>query len=471
MPKKLKKYFIILVFCASLLGFNNFVEAASAKLTASSNEVNVGEEVTVTANIVAGSWNLTLTGAGKSEGIVGQTSETANETKSVNITFTPQEANEYKFLLKGDITDFSTEVTEMISEEIVVKAIEKEDTNQNTDDNKIDNTNQNNNSNINNNTNNNTKKSSEARLRDLGLNPKQYDFKGFKSDIYEYNIEVPNEAEKVYIYATTKDKNAKVKSGDGNIALNEGENKIEIVVVAEDGKTKKTYTLNITRKAVEQTTAPEEPVIDEQPQTESTTISTAEETSSTIVSENTKITTSTTSTTKTESISTKDKSQQIVGKVNWIKPETWGKEQYILIAILAFLVLTIIVSIILKIKIRKDEEEEIEFPGAEELDRAMFEHQELSDNENYKNMNDENPYNTNFNDEYYVSDNNQVYDEQINNQLKKDENKDENISNDNVSEKNDDEIERNRMLEEYFSNQNGKNTEEKRVKSKGKHFA
>lgn len=468
MPKKLKKYFIILVFCASLLGFNNFVEAASAKLTASSNEVNVGEEVTVTANIVAGSWNLTLTGAGKSEGIVGQTSETANETKSVNITFTPQEANEYKFLLKGDITDFSTEVTEMISEEIVVKAIEKEDTNQNTDDNKIDNTNQNNNSNINNNTNNNTKKSSEARLRDLGLNPKQYDFKGFKSDIYEYNIEVPNEAEKVYIYATTKDKNAKVKSGDGNIALNEGENKIEIVVVAEDGKTKKTYTLNITRKAVEQTTAPEEPVIDEQTQTESTTNSTAEETSSTIVSENTKITTSTT---KTESVSTKDKSQQTVGKVNWIKPETWGKEQYILIAILAFLVLTIIVSIILKIKIRKDEEEEIEFPGAEELDRAMFEHQELSDNENYENMNDENPYNTNFNDEYYVSDNNQVYDEQINNQLKKEENKDENISNDNVSEKNDDEIERKRMLEEYFSNQNGKNTEEKRVKSKGKHFA
>lgn len=468
MPKKLKKYFIILVFCASLLGFNNFVEAASAKLTASSNEVNVGEEVTVTANIVAGSWNLTLTGAGKSEGIVGQTSETANETKSVNITFTPQEANEYKFLLKGDITDFSTEVTEMISEEIVVKAIEKEDTNQNTDDNKIDNTNQNNNSNINNNTNNNTKKSSEARLRDLGLNPKQYDFKGFKSDIYEYNIEVPNEAEKVYIYATTKDKNAKVKSGDGNIALNEGENKIEIVVVAEDGKTKKTYTLNITRKAVEQTTAPEEPIIDEQTQTESTTNSTAEETSSTIVSENTKITTSTT---KTESISTKDKSQQTVGKVNWIKPETWGKEQYILIVILAFLVLTIIVSIILKIKIRKDEEEEIEFPGAEELDRAMFEHQELSDNENYENMNDENPYNTNFNDEYYVSDNNQVYDEQINNQLKKEENKDENISNDNVSEKNDDEIERKRMLEEYFSNQNGKNTEEKRVKSKGKHFA
>ena len=151
----------------------------------------------------------------------------------------------------------------------------------------------------NNTSNNNTTKSSEARLRDLGLNPKQYDFKGFKPDTYEYDIEVPNEAEKVYIYATTKDTNAKVKSGDGNVVLNEGENKFEIVVVAEDGKTKKTYTLNITRKETEQTNTPvEEPVIDEQPKTEETT-------SSTTISENTQNTKTTTSTTKTESTSNK----------------------------------------------------------------------------------------------------------------------------------------------------------------------
>ena len=151
----------------------------------------------------------------------------------------------------------------------------------------------------NNTSNNNTTKSSEARLRDLGLNPKQYDFKGFKPDTYEYDIEVPNEAEKVYIYATTKDTNAIVKSGDGNVVLNEGENKFEIVVVAEDGKTKKTYTLNITRKETEQTNTPvEEPVIDEQPKTEETT-------SSTTISENTQNTKTTTSTTKTESTSNK----------------------------------------------------------------------------------------------------------------------------------------------------------------------
>lgn len=323
--------------------------------------------------------------------------------------------------------------------------------------------------------NNSTTKSSEARLRDLGLNPKQYDFKGFKPDTYEYNIEVPNEAEKVYIYATTKDSNAKVKSGDGNIALNEGENKVEIVVVAEDGKTKKTYTLNITRKAGEQTATPvEEPVIDEQPPTEPTTTSTKEETSSTTSSENTKITTSTT---KTESTSTKSENQQIVGKVDWLKPETWGQEQYILVAVLAFLILTIIVSIILKIKIKKDEEE-IEFPGAEELDRAMFEHQELSDNgnidDNYYNddMNDENPYSTNFNDDYY-NDNTQHDEEKIDNQPVEVEYKEENTSDDynyDVSEKNDEDIERKRMLEEYFAGQDGKDSKTKRTKTRGKHF-
>lgn len=340
-----------------------------------------------------------------------------------------------------------------------------------------DNSNTSNNSeNSNNNTsNNNTTKSSEARLQDLGITPN--DFKGFKGDQYEWSCEVPNEVDKVYIYATPKDSKAKIKSGDGNVALNEGENKFEIVVVAEDGKTKKTYTLNITRKAGEQTTpAVDNTVIEEQPKTESTTTSTAEATSSTTISENTKITTSTT---KTESTSTKSENQQIVGKVDWLKPETWKQEQYILIAVLVFLILTIIVSIILKIKIKKSEEE-IEFPGAEELDKAMFEHQELSDNgnmdDNYYNddMNDENPYSTNFNDDYYNDDdNNQHNEEQINDQPVEVEYKEENTSNDSVSEKSDEDdenIERKRMLEEYFAGQEGRETKVKRTKTRGKHF-
>ena len=97
MTEKIRRYFMIIMFCIISLLFTNHVEAASAELSASSNEVNVGESVTVTANVVAGAWNLTLSGAGQSKGLVGQTSETANESKSVSITFSPDEEKEYKF--------------------------------------------------------------------------------------------------------------------------------------------------------------------------------------------------------------------------------------------------------------------------------------------------------------------------------------------------------------------------------------
>ena len=51
--------------------------------------------------------------------------------------------------------------------------------------------------------------------------------------------------------------------------------------------------------------------------------------------------------------------------------------------------------------------------------------------------------------------------------------KEENTSNDyndNVSEKNDEDIERKRMLEEYFADQDGKDSKAKRTKTRGKHF-
>lgn len=103
----------------------------------------------------------------------------------------------------------------------------------------------------------------------------------------------------------------------------------------------------------------------------------------------------------------------------------------------------------------------------------MFEHQELSDNgnmdDNYYNddMNDENPYSTNFNDDYY-NDNTQHDEEKINDQPVEVEYKEENTSNDyndNVSEKNDEDIERKRMLEEYFADSRWKRFKSKKNKN------
>ena len=492
MKKKIFNILLIAIF--SILILETKVNASN--IVSTDKQVNSGDgnvTISITSKETLGAYNLELVDNSGLE-LVGSSagpSGTANGTKISGASATgitdlgsytfkvPTVTSDTTYKIKFRITGMANVNDEDLPnvDNNAILTVKAPKTETPTENNNTNNNTSNNAGSSNNNTsNNNTTKSLEARLRDLGINPKQYDFKGFKPDTYEYNIEVPNEAEKVYIYATTKDSNAKVKSGDGNIALNEGENKVEIVVVAEDGKTKKTYTLNITRKASEQTTKPvEEPVVDEQSQTDSTTTSTKEETSSTTISKNTKITTSST---KTENTSTKNENQQIVGKVDWLKPETWGQEQYILVAVLAFLVLTIIVSIILKIKIKKSEEEEIEFPGAEELDRAMFEHQELSDNgnmdDNYYNddMNDENPYSTNFNDDYY-NDNTQHDEEKIDNQPVEVEYKEENTSddyNDDVSEKNDEDIERKRMLEEYFAGQDGKDTKVKRTKTRGKHF-
>ena len=94
-----------------------------------------------------------------------------------------------------------------------------------------------------------TQSASDATLKNLGINPKEYDFSGFKKDQTEYSVEVPNEIKTVEIYAEATDSKAQV-TGTGEIELNEGANEAKVEVVAQDG-TKKTYTITITRKASE----------------------------------------------------------------------------------------------------------------------------------------------------------------------------------------------------------------------------
>ena len=68
-------------------------------------------------------------------------------------------------------------------------------------------------------------------------------------------------------------------------------------------------------------------------------------------------------------------------KMSWLKPSTWGREEIIKIIIIAVLIILIVIAIILKVKIAKEknEEEDLEFPGGEELDKALAEHQVLSE--------------------------------------------------------------------------------------------
>ena len=89
------------------------------------------------------------------------------------------------------------------------------------------------------------KKSTNANLSDLGITPN--DFKGFKPTTLNYSVTVPNDVDKVNVYAKVQDSKAKITSGIGAHNLDEGDNSIQIVVTAESGDTQ-TYTINVTRE-------------------------------------------------------------------------------------------------------------------------------------------------------------------------------------------------------------------------------
>lgn len=107
------------------------------------------------------------------------------------------------------------------------------------------------------------KKSTNANLSDLGITPN--DFKGFTPTTLNYAVTVPNDVDKVNVYAKVQDSKAKITSGTGTHNLDEGENSLQIVVTAESGDTQ-TYTINVTREKAtdnnQETTSTEKEISD-----------------------------------------------------------------------------------------------------------------------------------------------------------------------------------------------------------------
>lgn len=137
---------------------------------------------------------------------------------------------------------------------------------------KTSNNNQNNNNNKNqsnttssNTTNNNNdkkndtksedEKSSNADLKSITLSNGNINF---SKDILNYNVVVDNKTNSITITVKTDNEKAKV-IGAGKHSLNVGDNKIEIIVTAEDG-TKKTYTINVSRDKVLEPTVKQDDV-------------------------------------------------------------------------------------------------------------------------------------------------------------------------------------------------------------------
>jgi len=270
----------------------------------------------------------------------------------------------------------------------------------------------------------------ETRLKSLSINPEEYDFSGFDSEKTEYAVKVPNEIKEIEIVATAKDSRAQI-TGIGIIELDEGKNDLKIEVIAVNGE-KKTYTLEVTREEAEEKVpfGLSTLKIDGLKLTPSFKVDTyeynvelTEDLTSLEIQAESNDEDATVEIIGNENIEdgenvitiqvrNKEKDEiatyqiivnknltveEVVAQMSWLKPETWGKEEIFKLVIILVLIVLIICAVLLKISIGKENKKakKVDFPGAEELDKAIAEHQELSEepvetdfvNENVSEMN------------------------------------------------------------------------------------
>lgn len=454
MNKRLK-IILIITWILILLGIKNvFAVNGSFSINKNSIAINVGETATfsITATNCAGKFTITSSNTGV---VTVNTSSEWIENASKEVTLTAKSVGTAIITIKPDDVSSTDENEITRSKTIQVTVTEKATGNNNNSNSSGETTTPSTNTNAS--TTTTTQKSTEAVLRNLGITPN--DFKGFKQNIYEYTHEVPNSVDEITVYATAL--KGTITSGTGKVSLKEGENTIKVVVTAEAGNTK-TYTLTIKRRTAEEekTTDSDEQNQESKKTSEITdkgnskfglttlevkgfllspefetdiyeyklelnqdlseldiqTIATHDDTTIEIIGnenlqlgENT-ITILVRNQKKDETatyqilINKELETAEIVEKKSWLNPSTWGREEIIKIIIITVLIILIIIAIILKIKIAKENKkvEDIDFPGGDELDKALAEHQELSETAEFMaefNMEDGEKYNENQNKE------------------------------------------------------------------------
>ena len=224
--KKIFRTFLFIGLFVGIFAITSKVNAASATISASATSITVGKSATVTVNVNAATWNLSVSGDA-TDSIVGVNSEGKNESTTKKYTIKASKAGTYKVTLKGDISDGETDKTSNIDKTVTITATEAKEEKKEE-----------------------TTKSSNANLSTLGVTPKEYDFTGFKQNTTNYSVTIPSNVDSLKVSYKTADKNAKVKV-TGNTGLEVGTNTINVEVTAEDGITKKIYTINVTKLATE----------------------------------------------------------------------------------------------------------------------------------------------------------------------------------------------------------------------------
>ena len=227
------KYLFLTLIC--FVTFISSVNAAGVSVKSSSSSITKGSTVTITATVSSSSpivsieGNLSCSGAGVSGGTSLTFDDSSNSVYSKSFTHTVKATSSGTITCTvsgARITDMSdnvwqglegSSVSVTVKEPTVIQKPTKEYS-----------------------SNNNLK---ALEMEGYDLSPT------FSKDTKEYNVEVPNDTEKVIITATKEDSGASV-SGAGEVKVTEGLNKIEIKVTAENGN-EKVYVINVTVKELD----------------------------------------------------------------------------------------------------------------------------------------------------------------------------------------------------------------------------
>lgn len=215
MRKNVKSKYLIVVLMVIALAFglqNNVY--ASISMSSSSVSVEAGKSTTINmiANNTTGDVNITSS----NPEVATATGADSISDNSIPITITGKSAGSATITISGIAKDTDTGANKAkYSRTINVKV-----------------------------TGNATTDTTSADLSNLGIKPN--DFSGFLPNKTTYDVTVPENVQSIEVYATAKNSTAKI-SGTGTQELAIGENKIEVVVSANDGTTK-TYTINIKRE-------------------------------------------------------------------------------------------------------------------------------------------------------------------------------------------------------------------------------
>lgn len=222
------------ILFVSLIILNINVYASSLKVSKSSVTINKGKSttVTVTGSDVTGDINV----SSSNSAVASVSGGGWIENNSISIKITGKKAGTATISVSGShLSNGNAKDVGTLSKTIKVTVKDSSSSNTTSTSDDEDSSNK--------------KKSSDATLSNLGVTPKEYDFKGFKKSVTgsnaEYKVKVPNSITKLTVYATPSSSKAKY-SVSGNTGFKVGTNIISVKVTAEDGTTK-TYKIYVTR--------------------------------------------------------------------------------------------------------------------------------------------------------------------------------------------------------------------------------